>query len=212
MLEESARRQYPCSSRDKLDGERQPVHAPTDLVRRADVPVVPDDVRTNGGNALHEERRRTREWGDRVRVLPLQSKRLAAGREHLESAARLQQPGDERSRGEQMLEVVEHEQKLQIPDASSETKLLIRPERREADSFGDRRRHEIRVCEPVERDVCRTVGKSRSEPASNLKGEARLADAAGPRQSHESHVAALQQPQELAELVVAPDERGRASR
>ena len=167
--------------------------------------------RTNGGNALHEERRRTPRAGDRVRVLPLQSKRLAAGREHLQSApvssnrvtsgaaASRCSKLSSRSRGCRSGRV----ERDQAPDPARATG---------SRQLGDRRRHEIRVCEPVERDVCRTVGKSRSEPASNLEGEARLADAAGPRQSHESHVAALQQPQELAELVVAPDERGRASR
>ena len=132
MLEEFARCQHARARGDELDGERQAVDAPGDLVRSADVLVVPHDVGPYRLDTLHEELGSITERGDGVLVLALQPQGLTARREHFQVAGGLEQQRDQRSTGEKVLEVVEHEEEALLTEAVRKSRRLVRAERRAA--------------------------------------------------------------------------------
>lgn len=113
-------------------------------------------------------------------MLALQTERLTARREHFQVAGGLEQPRDERSRREEMLEVVEDEEQPPVAQEPYETALLVRPERVQPGRVGDRRRHEPGVGDALERRVEHAVGEAWSEPARRLYREPRLAEPPGP--------------------------------
>ena len=161
---------------------------------------------------LHEERRSILERRDAVLVLTLQPQRLTARREHLQMLGGLEQPRDEWSGGKHVLEVVEDEEQPLPAKAACQGILLVGPERRQADRVGDGGRHEFGVGKTVEGDVRRAVGEARSQLARRLHGEPRLSDAARAGERDEPNIASFDQAQQVLQLVIAPDERGRARR
>jgi hypothetical protein len=97
----------------QLDRQRQTVQACTDRLDRANLGLAGAVVRAEGPDPLHEEGDRIRIGGkgrDRDLLLVGDAEADPAGGEDAQVRAGGQQLGDARRHGEQVLQIVEHEQ------------------------------------------------------------------------------------------------------
>src|SRR5207302_2869923 len=118
-----------------------------------------------------------RQWIDRILTLALDPQWRPAGRENLDGAAGSEQPGDISGGVEQMLEVVEQEERTPVAE------LCQLPH---AGNACDRRPHELRRGQRRERDEEHPARETLEQLGADLQAESRLATPAGPGQRHES--------------------------
>ena len=134
-----------------------------------------------------------------------QPQRCAAGRDGLDRRRRGEDLADDAGAGQDLLEVVEHEEQRPIGEIVDES-LARRPagDVAQAERGDDRRSHEVRVADRVERDEPDAIGEGARRTPGKLDCEARLAGPAGSEEGDQAVVG--QQPLELGELALAPDE------
>ena len=112
---------------------------------------------------------------------------------------------------DEMLEVVEHEQRRPLAEVVEQ--LLLRREaavgavHRELDRLGNRRRQELRRRHRDERDEVHAVRVALDPARGGLERESRLARPARPDEREQAAVGILEQPVDLVELRRAADER-----
>ena len=199
-LEQRVRREYPDARRGELDREGQVVEPTADL--RADR-VVDIDVLGRHRRPLPEQLHGGRLGQRRQRVLPLggDAQQLAARHDRTHSRTRREQRRDVAGGPDHLLEVVQQEQALGVPEMPGE--LVIG-----ADRVRDRGEDVRRVAdrrEPDEPDPVRERGR---RLAGDRDGEPRLADPARPGDGDETTVAG-HEPEDVCELLLAADERVR---
>jgi hypothetical protein len=157
--------------------------------------------------------RRQLERTDGVLVLRSEAERRAARREHVESGSGGEQLGDCRSCGQDVLEVVRHEQGLAVVEGLAE-----RIEERlpaglgHSEGTGNRSDHQLGLSQRSEVDEMRTIRVFAGQFLRDGESDARLPGAAD---SGERQQANLGQPQKTcdgAEFEPAADERRRRRR
>jgi hypothetical protein len=145
-------------------------------------------------------------------VLAGDAQRNAAGDEDLQPWAGGKEGGKARRGRDDLLDIVEHEQRL------------IRPQRRRkplgkgrsaavrhAHRLGDGREHEAGIAQACKRDN-HHHRKGVAEVRGDLEGEPRFAHAAGSGQGHERHVVAQEERANLHDFALPPDQRGARER
>ena len=139
------------------------------------------------------------------RLAPHVQRRLA-GDQDAQLRAALEQPGDRRASGQDLLEVVEDEQR----GPAAEPRLDLRGELAgvvaEVERPCDRRQHARRIRDRREGDQERAAGQVVEQPPRDRQREARLAHAARADERHEARPVRKQRVQAV-QVDVAPDER-----
>ena len=195
--------------RCELDRERQTVEATTDLVHGSGVRVAERKVCADAARALREQlRRRGRiERLDSELVLTLESQRGAAGDEDTEVRARGQQTRDITSGRQEMLEVVEHEQRPRRDEATHHAVEQGAGGIGDAERLCNRGDHEARLGHGSELDEEDPVGERVKQAMTRCpQREPRLTRAADAGERHEPDVRPGHQLAEFVELIVAADE------
>ena len=133
----------------------------------------------------HAERR------DGILLLDRESERRPARDQHVQSGRRLEQLADPRRRVDDLLEVVEHEQRLAIGQVAGEAVERCRPRRfHEREARRDRRDDQLRIADRVEGDEPRAILELAGHPSRELDRQPRLARAAGTGQRDQALLAA----------------------
>ena len=125
-----------------------------------------------------------------------------ARHEHGQPRCGGEQLREETGRGEQLLEVVQHEQDLRVRERCRQ-RLVLRQQQR----LRDRPLDERGILDRCERREDGPVGELLPVPARGLERETRLADPARPGQRDQPDVVAAQRRPQLVELRIAADER-----
>ena len=195
------RREQPDPGRRELDRQRQAVEAADDLGHRLPVRRREHEVRPHRHRAFHEQpdglgvhelrdvgdtRGRQRERRDRELLLAGDPQRGTAGDDHRQLGRRAQEVGDDRRPGDDLLEVVEDEQRVAVAEVLLDA-VDRRPLRREqAERAGDRGRHEVRVRHGRERHEPGAVRVPLDAVARQGQRQPRLAGPAGARERQEA--------------------------
>ena len=150
---------------------------------------------------------RQRERWHRHDLLVTHAQGLAARHEQFEPRGQLERLGCQRSRGNQLLDVVEHEQHLSGPQVLQQP-LVHRsaPALGHTKRSGHGRDNERGVFERGQRDERDAVCELRGEIGSHLHRQSCFADTAWPGQRHQTHILPLQQGLGLCALLFAIDE------
>ena len=129
-----------------------------------------------------------------------------AGDQNLQVRAGGEEGGDERSRLDHLLEVVEHQQQPPFPQGRLESGLNGFPAGlAHAEHVGDRLRHQARVADRVKRDVADPAGEVAGHGGRGRHGEPGLADPTGTGQGQQAILPAESRG-ERRDLALAPDE------
>ena len=186
----------------QLEREGQAVEAPAD---RLDGGIRPE-LGPDRSRALHEQDRGVARRQRLQPVLPLavDVQRRPARHEHAEAARGREHVGDRRSRIEEVLEGVEHEQELAFAQEAGQVV-------GGADGLCDLREDELAVRQPDERHPEDAVVQGAVELGGDLEREPRLAGAAGPRHGEQPRTGG-EQGNELLHLALPSDERCRGDR
>ena len=164
--------------------------------------------RRNASDLIEDRRVARLRYGQRAEgedLLGRQPQRCSAGRDHLDRRRGGEDLADDARAGEDLFEVVEHEEQRPIGEIVEES--LSRRSAgdvAQAERGDDRRSDEVRVGDRIERDEPDAIGKGGSRAPGKLDRQARLAGPAGSQEGDEAVV--RQQPLELDELALAPDE------
>ena len=199
----------------ELDCERQAVEPTADrpqglLVLRAAAEVGLERTRTRDEQL---ERIVLRKRLHRVHLLARQMENRTAGHDDPQPRRRCKQPHELRAGGEQVLEAVEHDEKLARPQpARQRLRRRLARSLGDAEALHDRREEERVVAERREVDENRAVGERRCRGAREREREPRLPAAPGTGQGQETRVVLADEPPELCELALAPDQRVRRGR
>ena len=112
---------------------------------------------------------------------------------------------------DQVLEVVEHEQRRAFAQVIDELVLrreaAVRGVDRELERFGDRRGEEVWCHDGGKRDEVDPVRVAVDPPSRGFESEPGLADASGPHERQQTAARILEQPVDLFQLLATPDER-----
>ena len=185
----------------QLDRERQPVEAPADLGgdRVVDLHV--------GDGPLTEELHGGRLGQRTQRVLALRRdpQRLATGHEQLSARARSHERCDIAGGVDDLLEVVEHEQRPPVAEERGRVALG-------ADRARDRGEDERRIAKRRQVDEPDAVGERVPRLARRREREASLPDPAGTRERDDPRAVIREQAPDVGELHLAPDEGVRRHR
>jgi hypothetical protein len=153
----------------------------------------------------------TLERAQRVLVLAVHPQRRPRRHDDPQSTGRAQQDRDERRGVDDLLEVVEHEQRVELGEVSTDAlgdrslRALV-----DAERSGDRGGHVRRIVDRIERDQPGSIGCPLGKAAGELDGQARLADPAG---SHDREQPPRgEQPACGLEVGLAAQEGGQAGR
>ena len=140
---------------------------------------------------------------------PLASKpqSLPAGREDAQVRAGRQEIGHERGSGEDVLEVIEDEQKCPAADRQWQQTCRIPRAIAHAKLASDGRRHEGRVGNRGQRHERDTIGNVVVHLPGNGDGQTRLADAAGAGQGHEPGLPVEEYVPDTVHVAVPAEER-----
>ena len=151
------------------------------------------------------------ERGDGVDPLFGDVERRAAGDEERQAGCTREQLGEHRRRVEQLLEVVEHEQRPPAAQGGDQRfeRSAFRP-LDQAERAGDRGRDEVGVADRSELDEHHATGELGVEACCGLDGEPRLSRSGRSRQGQEAHICPAQQRADLPLLPAPADERGRS--
>ena len=186
--------------RNELDRERQPIQPPADLCHER------SRRQLSAGRASPAEEQLFRVSGGQRRylelVLPVQVEPSATRREHTQTRRAFQQLAHNRRGIQQLLEVVEEQQELAVPQLVVQA-LLRQPER-----LCDRGADECRIDERRQPDEPDAVGEGIGELMCRAKGNACLAGTTGAGQRHEPSVAS-QQGRDEVHFAPASDDRCR---
>ena len=153
--------------------------------------------------------------GTTISCSPRRCSDRAAGDEDRQPRRGGEELGDESGGGRHLLEVVEHQQHVAIPNRLAQPlDVVSRAHVDDADRTGDGGRDEIRIVHRRQVDEPHAIGETRSvvQLPGDLDGESGLADPAGTEQRHQPHVGVPQQIGDLGELDVSAEERRRRSR
>ena len=209
---ERLRREQLHACGGELDGQRQPVEPPADLLDRLAVELVVLEGRQRRFRPRREERDRVRRAERRNGQLALvrEVQPLAARDEHGD-AGRIRERAREVRRGaEHVLEVVEDQEHAALAEMVVQRLLQGAAARGfDAERLADRRHDERGVVDAAERDERDAVRELLHQLAADLEREARLAAAAGARQRHEPRVGAQEQLAHVVHLPRAADDRRR---
>ena len=204
----------------ELDAQGQALDQPADATRLGALVVVEREARLDLRRALDEEPKRA---GAPVPVLreaeavhvehpfALHVETLTRRRQQLDLRCALDDLPEQVRAVDEVLEVVEHEQRRPLAQVVEE--LFLRREaavgavHRELDRLGNRRRQELRRCHRDERDEVHAVRVALDPARGGLERESRLARPARPDEREQAAVGILEQPVDLVELRRAADER-----
>ena len=204
----------------ELDAQGQALDQPADAARLGALVVVEREARLDLRRALDEEAERA---GAPVPVLreaeavhvehpfALHVETLTRRRQQLDLRCALDDLPQQVRAVDEMLEVVEHEQRRPLAQVVEE--LFLRREaavgavHRELDRLGNRRRQELRRRHRDERDEVHAVRVALDPARGGLERESRLARPARPDEREQAAVGILEQPVDLVELRRAADER-----
>ena len=133
-----------------------------------------------------------------------------AGDKELHAWGRNEQIAQRRCRLEQVLEVVEHEQRLLVvQELGQHVCERLRAGFGDAEGLRHRRQHELSVRYPDEPDHENAVGELLDQLRAGLEREPRLPRPGGPGQRDQPHLLLAHQARDRRELVLAPDQRRR---
>ena len=204
----------------ELDAQGQALDQPADAARLGALVVVEREARLDLRRALDEEAQRA---GAPVPVLreaeavhvehpfALHVETLTRRRQQLDLRCALDDLPEQVGAVDEVLEVVEHEQRRPLAQVVEE--LLLRREaavgavHRELDRLGNRRRQELRRGHRDERDEVHAVRVAFDPARGGLERESRLARPARADEREQAAVGILEQPVDLVELRRAADER-----
>ena len=202
-LQDLRRRERAHARGRELERERELVEPPADLehmlVRLEVGSHLPRTAEEEADALLLHERR------NRVLALGREPQQLAARDDHPQVGARGGQPAKFWGRAEHLLEVVQYEQHPPVADMRGE--VAVRADRR-----ADRRQHDLRVTDGLQADPPDAVLVVVHCFRGCLDSEPRLPGAARPGQREQANLRVSEQLQDLAELLLAPDERCRLLR
>ena len=171
-----------------------------------------DEQRTGRG-VRHGRRLGVRgdlEGSDGVAVLGMEPEGLATGGQQRQRRSSGQQFGDQRGSREQVLEVVEHEQRvLRSKEPLDRPIGVLSLQRCGLERLRDRARDVLCVRDCGERDEPCAVLELGLEPAGNLESQPRLAHSAGADERDQPDVAPAQQRPDLLSIRVAAKRPGR---
>ncbi len=185
---------------NELDRERQPIQPPADLGHERSRRQLAAGRARPADEQLFRIGSRQRRYLELV--LPVQVEPSAARREHTQTRGAFQQLAHNRRGIQQLLEVVEEQQELAVPQLVVQA-LLGQPER-----LRDRGADECRIDERRQPDEPDAVGEGIGELMGRTKGNACLAGTTGAGQRHETSVAS-EQGRDHVHLASAPDDRRR---
>ncbi len=137
----------------------------------------------------------------------------ATGDEQAEVGAGGEEGGDERRRGDDLLEAVEHEQRAAVAEGGLEgLEGRVVAGFADAERLGEGGGDEFGVGDRREGDEADAVGEAAGDRLGDLQGEAGLADAAGAGQGQEADPGLAEEAGDGRDLALAPDERGEGYR
>jgi hypothetical protein len=111
--------------------------------------------------------------------------------------------------GENLLEVVEHEQQVAMRQRTSQLRgWFVGARLAEVESPGDRRGHVVGHPDTGQIDEDGTVGQVGADPSGHLDREPRLPDAPRSGDGHQADVAVMEQGGDVLDLLVAAEQRG----
>ncbi len=131
-----------------------------------------------------------------------------AGDQYPQAGSGSDEVGHERGGGDDLLEVVEHQEQAPGPSPPREPRrqrfvpVLVDPDR-----LGDRRRHARRIGDRCQRHEDTSIGVGRRDLVGHLQREACLADATRSGQGDEPHDWIAQERNQFLDLSLPPDER-----
>jgi hypothetical protein len=146
------------------------------------------------------------EGSDAQLALPSQPQHRAARHEDVEARRALQQLLDVGRRLKNVLEVVEHEEELDVAKGVDRRKKRRTRPVMNPDALTDRRGDEAGVGNRSQRNEHDAVDVAGACPPRGLDGKARLPDAARPRHRHEPVLRVTEEAFELVELLGSADE------
>ena len=192
----------------ELDSEREPADAFAHLGDRGGLLGRGAPAGRGGARALGEQRRRGlgRERVERHDGLAAHVQRRLAGDEHAQVWSAFEQLGDGGTAGQELLEVVEHEQRAPLAQPRREAGRQFAAAVCELERAGDGGQDAGGVADRRERDHERAAGQIVEQPAREREREARLARPARADQGHEPDPVP-QQRLEMVELAFAAHER-----
>ncbi len=222
-LEHRPRTVPPDPGRRQLDGERKSIQSPTELEDVGRVLLRDLEARGEGLRALGKEphrvvverlllagrfRRGAHPRNGHV-VLPRQMKEGSAGDQHRESRGCAEQPGDDRCRRKDVLEVVHDQELLPRPeegghhllDGSAGNFLQL-------EGGGDRVWDPLRVAHVGEADEAHPLGEVIGQRPGHLDGEPGLARSSRTGEREEAGAAPSQQGRRGGNLPRAAEKRG----
>ena len=204
----------------KLERERkavEPAGYGRDHSRRD---VVEDEIGVHGARALEEEQpgRRARDvfgrrrlgraqGGDRDLVLAPDAKRLSARHQDVKGRHRSHDLGDVGRSGEQVLEGVQDEQRLLVPQLVHDRRDQRDRRPRDAHGVRDFAENEGSLIRPTERNEEHVAAELWAHPCGDLDRDPGFADPSRSRQRQETDPRARERVARLIHLVVPPDER-----
>ena len=211
----------------ELDAQRHPVHKPTDPldvwtllvgepVSTLDLPRAIDEQKNCRAVASIPIPAPVREPIQVEHPLALHLKALPRGRQQLHVRSLLDDLGEQIPRVEQVLEVVEHEQRC--PFAQEVDQLVAGGDRAvrvvdlELQALGDSGREQVRCRDTDERDEVNTVLIAVDPASSCLERQSRLTDTARPDQCQQAAVGLVEHAIDRGKLVGPPHERRARSR
>ncbi len=193
----------------QLQGERQVVEARADVLDGFAVRLRQREARVGSLRAIDEERDRVVQVERVDRVLPLAGdpERGSASHEERQPGRRLEHLRDDRRRFDDLLEVVEHDERPAPGEALREalTQRTLSA-LAHAQRLGDRRHQEGVIADRVERDEERAVREILGKGVRSLDGQARLSGAARAGERDHTRVSPERR-RHLVELAAAPDHR-----
>ena len=201
-LEELLGSQQLRSSGCELDGKWETVEAAADRFDRR----VRRELPADRARPLDEERRRVRRGKRLEPVLALAGhvQRRPARDEHAQALRGREERAHRGRAVEQVLEVVEEDEELPV---SEEAREVVRG----SEHLRELRMQELRIRQACERNPEHSIAQGAHQLRADLQSEPGLAGATGPGEREEAR-AVREQPDELLELALPPDERARGDR
>jgi hypothetical protein len=221
------RRQQTDLGRRQLDRQGQPIQALTNRRDGESVGLGEGEGGVGRASPGHEEAHRLiladgrwrrgrvgqRQRGDGVRLLAGEPQHCSAGGEDGEVGTGAQQIGDERCRVEDVLEVVQDQQRLPLPEELAQA-LLRRPRGRlpRTESLGDGRGNQDRIADRGEGNEPDAIGELGGDLLGDPDRQPRLADPARTGQGDQADAGPAEQGDDRRDLPLPADEAGERQR